>query len=986
LLEDFTGEHRILTNVYYIPMLKSNIISLGQLDENGCKVVIEGGVMTILDRLQRLLAKVKRSSNRLYVLNIAPALPECFLVRSKEEAWRWHARYGHVNFHALKSLSQKQMVHGLPIIEHEDRICDGCLIGKQQRKPFPAESNFRAEYPLELWHIDLCGPITPTMNGGKRYFMLIVDDCTRFMWQVLISSKAEAFESFKRIKAAAEMEKGCKLKAFRSDRDGEFTSNEFKGFCELNGIKHYLIAPYSPQQNGVVEWRNQTVVGMARSLLKSKSVPGEFWGEAVSTTIYLLNRAPTKSLVDKTPYEAYYNRKPRVEHLRIFGCIAHVKNVTPHLPKLADRSKPMVFIGYDLNTKGYRMFDPKTKQVVVTRDAVFDEEKKWDWTDSSATESKPAKDIFTVLYFPVAVSSDAAHQRIEEEMLYPNMASPQPGFYQSGEPKNTSTGSNRADGFGSGNAQTPVSFPVEQRASEFIHPEASEVGPRGKRDLNSLYDETIPIELDYSGLCLLGEEEPTSYEEARTDSAWRKAMEEEISSIQENATWRLVALPENQKPIGLKWVFKLKKDTQGRIIKHKARLVAKGYVQKRGIDFDKVFAPVARLETVRLLISIAAQKGWQVHHMDVKSAFLNGELEEDVYVLQPPGFEIKGEECKVLKLYKALYGLRQAPRAWNSKLDKSLKALGFERYLLEHAVYTRKEGNLTVGVYVDDLIITGGCIRDIDKFKSQMKGLFRMSDLGLLSYYLGIEVCQTPTRITLKQSGFAKKVLEKCGMKDCNSTQIFMEPRLKLNKDSLEPPVDVTLYRSIVGSLRYLLHTRPDLAFAVGMVSRFMEKPTLEHMAAVKHILRYVKGTLNFGFVYEKKEGDLELIGFSDSDLAGDNNDRKSTSGLIFFLGANPISWCSQKQKVVALSSCEAEYIAGCAAACQGVWLSRLLGELLKAEPKKVVLKVDNQSAIALTKNSVHHEKSKHIDTRFHYIRDCVKSGLVEVQHVRTED
>jgi Reverse transcriptase (RNA-dependent DNA polymerase) len=429
------------------------------------------------------------------------------------------------------------------------------------------------------------------------------------------------------------------------------------------------------------------------------------------------------------------------------------------------------------------------------------------------------------------------------------MASPQPGLYQPDESEKTPAGSNKADGFGSGTAQTPVPFSVEQRASEFMHSEASEVGPRGKRDLKSLYDKTIPIELDYSGLCLLGEEEPTSYEEARTDSAWRKAMEEEISSIQENATWRLVDLPENLKPIGLKWVFKLKKDTQGRIIKHKARLVAKGYVQKHVIDFDEVFALVARLETIRLLISVAAQKGWQVHHMDVKSAFLNGELEEDVYVLQPPGFEMKGEEHKVLKLYKALYGLRQAPRAWNSKLDKSLKALSFERCLLEHAVYTRKEGNLIVGVYVDDLIITGGSIRDIDKFKSQMKGLFSMSDLGLLSYYLGIEVCQTPTRTTLNQSGFAKKVLEKCGMKDCNSTQIPMEPRLKLNKDSLEPPVDVTLYRSIVGSLRYLLHTRPDLAFSVGMVSRFMEKPTMEHMAAVKHILRYVKGTLNFGCV-----------------------------------------------------------------------------------------------------------------------------------------
>jgi Reverse transcriptase (RNA-dependent DNA polymerase) len=248
--------------------------------------------------------------------------------------------------------------------------------------------------------------------------------------------------------------------------------------------------------------------------------------------------------------------------------------------------------------------------------------------------------------------------------------------------------------------------------------------------------------------------------------------------------------------VGLKWIYKLNKDTQDRIVKHKARLVAKGYVQRQGIYFDEVFAPVAQLETVRLLISIAAHGGWEVHHMDAKSAFLNGDLKEEVYVIQPSRFKIKGEEHKVLKLYKVLYSLRQAPRAWNSKLDKSLRTLDFERCSLEHVVYMRNQGKgkLIVGVYVDDLIITGEYIQDIDKFKSQMKNLFSMSDLGLLSYYLGIEVCQNSQRITLNQSVYAKKVLDKCGMKDYNPTQILMEPRLKLSKESTNPSIDTTLY------------------------------------------------------------------------------------------------------------------------------------------------------------------------------------------------
>jgi transposase InsO family protein len=360
LLECSTGEHRLLTDVYYIPMLRRNIISLGQLDENGCQIVVEGGVMTIIDRTHKLLAKVGRSKNRLYTMHITPTLSECFLARSKEEARRWHARYGHVNFHALKDLSHK-MVHDLPMIAQEDHICDGCLIGKQHRNSFPAEVKYRAKFPLELWHVDLCGPINPATHGGKRYFMLIVDDCIRFMWQILIRDKNEAFEACKKVKVAAEMEKNCKLKALRTDRGGEFTSNEFRNYCEILGIKRYLTAPYSPQQNGVVERRNQMVVGMARSLLKSMGVPTEFWGEAVSTVVYLLNRAPTKSIIGKTPYEAYYDRKPSVIHLRVFGCVAHVKVVTPHFSKLTDRSKQMVFIGYDMNTKGYRVYDPATR-------------------------------------------------------------------------------------------------------------------------------------------------------------------------------------------------------------------------------------------------------------------------------------------------------------------------------------------------------------------------------------------------------------------------------------------------------------------------------------------------------------------------------------------------------------------------------------------------------------------------------------------------
>ncbi|KAJ0982162.1 hypothetical protein J5N97_010417 [Dioscorea zingiberensis] len=370
--------------------------------------------------------------------------------------------------------------------------------------------------------------------------------------------------------------------------------------------------------------------------------------------------------------------------------------------------------------------------------------------------------------------------------------------------------------------------------------------------------------------------------------------------------------------------------------------------------------------------------------MDVKSAFLNSELSEEVYVSQPPGFEDDERPQLVLKLKKALYGLRQAPRAWNYKLDKSLLSLGFERSPLEHAVYKKEHHGLVllVGVvYVDDLIVTGSAVCDIVKFKNQMKKLFSMSDLGLLSYYLGIEVKQTAHGVSLCQAGYATKILEQSGMKGCNPCQTPMENRLKLSKKSEGPAVDATMYRSIVGSLRYLVNTRPDIAYAVGIVSRFMESPTTQHLAAVKHILRYISGTLSFGCYYEKR-GSMEptLVGYCDSDLAGDVDDRRSTTGTVFFLGSSLITWLSQKQKIVALSSCEAEYIAATTAACQGIWIARLIADLLKKEPKKFELRIDNKSAISLCKNPVHHERSKHIDTRYHFVRECVEAGRMEVQ------
>jgi hypothetical protein len=395
---------------------------------------------------------------------------------------------------------------------------------------------------------------------------------------------------------------------------------------------------------------------------------------------------------------------------------------------------------------------------------------------------------------------------------------------------------------------------------------------------------------------------------------------------------------------------------------------------------------VARLDTIRLLLAMAANWGWEVHHLDVKTAFLNGELVEDVYVSQPEGYVVKGKENLVLKLTKALYGLKQAPRAWNVKLDSSLKKLRFNKCPSEPAVYTRGVGDnqLILGVYVDDLIVTGGNPAEIVAFKKQMTSEFDMSDMGLLSFYLGLEVEQKEDYIAIKQSGYARKVLAQFGMADCNSTKVPMDPGLKLDADKQGERVDATEYRRVIGCLRYLLHTRPDLSYAVGMTSRYMEKPTVKHMQAVKQILRYLKGTLGYGLVYAQERKDEVLTGYSDSDVGGDLVGRRSTAGMAFYLNESLITWNSHKEKTVALSSCETEFMAATEAAKQAIWLRRLLSELTRNQPKAVVMYVDNNSAIALMKNHVFHGKSKHIDIKYYFIRECVENGHVVVKRVST--
>ncbi|GJT98735.1 putative RNA-directed DNA polymerase [Tanacetum coccineum] len=980
------GELRKLDEVYYIPDLFSNIISLGQLAEGGDEIKIKDPFLWVHDTTGNLLVKVQRSPNRLYKIELEEVRTMCLSARISDPTWLWHVRMGHINFNSMKFMAEKKLIEGMPKLNIPPQPCEGCLVGKQTRNPFPTHTSYRAKKRLELIHGDLCGPVSPPTPSGNRYFMLLVDDYSRVMWVYLLKTKDEALQVFKNFRGKVEVETGEKMKVFRTDRGGEFLSNQFTTYCNETGLERHYTSPYSPQQNGVVERRNRTVLEMVRCNLKTMSMPDVLWGEAVTHSVYVLNRAHTKALKESTPYEMWTGRKPHVGHLRVFGCVAHMRVAKGHLKKLDERSMRLVHLGVEKGTKAYRLLDPNTGKIYVSRDVVFEEPQAWMWENSTKIKETPGMS-FTVEGFNL----DELYIDEDESEL----RTPQQGVGSPQSDSNWTENSQPIDSQPIDSHSSPQSIPVNPpgtpqspltpnssiASSSTASSSTGGGAPKRYRLLTDLYDETEEID---ELMMIRNDEEPVSYTEASKKREWVEAMDAELSSIEKNKTWNLVDLPKNRKAIGLKWVYKVKRDPSGKILKHKARIVAKGYVQKQGIDYDEVFAPVARIETVRVILALSGSNGWRVHHLDVKSAFLNGALEEEVYVSQPEGYVKRGEVNKVYKLSKALYGLKQAPRAWNACLDKYLKSLGFTRCAQEYSVYTKKEGEniLIIGVYVDDLLVTGNCHKSIQDFKKDMKAKFEMSDLGPLTYYLGIEVSQKETGITLKQEAYARSILSKTRMIDCNPTKSPMEHKLKLTKDGEGELVNPTEYRSIVGGLRYLTHTRPDISFAVGVVSRFMEKPTEQHLQAVKRILRYVKGTLDYGLTYTKGESKVTITGYSDSDLANDVNDRKSTGGMAFYVNGNLVTWASQKQRVVALSSCEAEFIAATMAACQGIWLRRLLTEVTRQWIPPVTLFVDNQSALELMKNPVFHGRSKHIDIRFHFIRECVENGEITVAHV----
>ncbi|KAE8681718.1 hypothetical protein F3Y22_tig00111310pilonHSYRG00060 [Hibiscus syriacus] len=481
--------------------------------------------------------------------------------------------------------------------------------------------------------------------------------------------------------------------------------------------------------------------------------------------------------------------------------------------------------------------------------------------------------------------------------------------------------------------------------------------------------------------------EPETFEEASKSYEWMTAMKEEIDALQQNQTWDIVPKIKDVKPISCKWVYKIKRRPDGSIERYKARLVARGFSQQYGLDYDETFSPVAKLTTVQVLLALAANKDWNLWQMDVKNAFLHGELDREIYMTQPMGFQSQDHLEYVCKLRKAFYGLKRAPRAWYGKIAEFLTKSGYSVTPADSSLFIKaNECKLAIVlVYVDDLIITGDDEAEILQTKENLSVRFQMKELGQLKHFLGLEVDRTHEGIFLCQQKYAKDLLKRFGMLECKSTSTPMEPNIKMCAHEGKDLEDATMYRQLVGSLIYLTLTRPDISYAVGVMSRYMQNPKKPHLEAVRRILRYVKNTIDYGLLYKKGE-DCKLVGYCDADYAGDHDTRRSTTGYVFKLGSGTISWYSKRQPTVSLSTTEAEYRAAAMAAQESTWLIQLMNNLHQPVDYAISLYCDNQSAIRLAGNHVFHARTKHVEVHYHFVREKVLQEEIEMRQIKTDE
>ncbi|PKU81996.1 Retrovirus-related Pol polyprotein from transposon TNT 1-94 [Dendrobium catenatum] len=953
----------VLSQIFHSPAFHYNLLSISQLTkDNNIAIIFNPSGFLFKDLMTHRTILQGPCREGLYPIRTPTALTHHALHSTKCISDLWHKRTGHPSQRTLHSISAANPHLNIKVLSQN---CHTCNKAKTHKLPFDS-SQHRSTFPLELLHSDVWGPAPIVSNSGFLYYVLFTDDYTRFTWLFPLKHKSEVTTVFKSFKIFVENSFSCKIKSLRTDGGGEYLNTAFTILLQQAGRSHQISCPYTPEQNGVAERKHRHLLETTRALLYTASISNSYWPDAILTANYLVNRMPSPNTDNKSPYELLFQQKPSYDHLRTFGCACFPLTPSQLRNKFQPKSKLCVFLGYSEKYKGYKCLDISNNKILLSRHVIFDENS----FPFLATQQGSIQEPSDTLPFQFLTPTSVVQKQNASNITHPEGLRLQPTPMQTTLPMPTSTEDVSS-------RQLSVSAPSHIKSTNHQMITRSKTGSlKPVTRLNLLHDSSsnsIPIT-------------PSSYTEASKHAEWRKAMADEFLALQIQGTWSLVPRPSNSSILGCKWTYRTKFHADGSLDKHKARLVALGNHQEFGLDYTETFSPVAKLPTIRILLAIALQNNWPVKQMDVSNAFLHGSLSETVYMSQPQGFEDTTNPDYVCLLNKAIYGLKQAPRLWYNTFTSFLVSIGFTHSKSDPSLLMLHKDKITVYllVYVDDILITGNNAGEINNVIKLLNDRFAMKPLSKATSFLGLQITKHNDVYFISQAPYAQSILQIAQLTRCNP--VSNPTCTKMPKEFPPDPflTEPSMYRRLTGSLQYLCLTRLDIAYSVNLISQHMHQPLPEHAFLLKRLLRYIKGTIDYGIPISKS--DFSLTSFSDADWAGDPISRKSTSGYCSFLGKSLISWTVKKQTTVARSSTESEYRSLAALTADIIWLGRLLLDFGILQDKPTEIFCDNTSAIALANNPVFHARTKHIEIDHRFLRDHIQQQHISILPISTID
>ncbi|GJP37861.1 hypothetical protein CLOM_g22265 [Closterium sp. NIES-68] len=944
---------------------------------------------------------------------------------SGQASWEtWHRRLAHVAVSTLEVMAREQSVQGLRLHggNADSRDCEVCMQSKFARFPFHRVDG-SAKAPLEVVHMDLVGPMRTEGIGGALYFLTLVDDWSRFTWVRPLSKKSDAAAAIKEDwLPMVERQSQRLVKVLRSDRGGEFLGADFNAWLKKNGIRHQLTCPGTPQQNGIAERANRTIGEAAKALLRDAGLPYKFWPEAVRQVVTVKNRVLMYVGEQHwVPYERWLGKKPLVDMLRVWGCMGLVMVPKEQRHKLEVAAVWAVHLGMAPDSKGWLMWDPRSKKTIVSRDVKFVENVMYnDWQQQqqvqiglrlqelqrSAVEEvqphlddRPGSELTSDHSGGVEQPTvgDEPEEGLEDESTRVDspsvpMTSPPARVIKRSAQRGAST-------------QMQQSTTREKRAA--APPSRLGYSRLGGPKQGAMAVQADESDDEESAFCFFTTlpSDPATLHEAWTGplkAKWKPSTDEEFNSLIENETWDLVNLPKGRRAIGNKWVFRTKTGADGEVERYKSRLVAKGFEQKEKEDYKEVFAPVAKTGTLKTLLAIAAVKGWSVKQMDIITAFLNGVVVEDIYMEQPVGYE--DGTGRVCKLKKAIYGLKQAPRCWYEKLAEVLLAGGFNTSQADHSLFLLGEGEqqLCLLIYVDDILLFSPSMEQIERTQKLLMDSFKCKMLGDVHYYLGLQIERDVEKRWLKmhQHKYISGVVQRYGILEGRTVRTPLPADFKLRKATEDDVVleeeEMKEYHSLIGSVMYAaVQTRLDASFGVGQLARVVQQPTAEHLEVARRMVRYLGSTTSAGVQFSMagqlkqpeaegvKPGSLKLTCFTDATWASEDEDCSSIGGFVCMIGGGPVSWRSKKQSEIAQSSAKAEYMALYHGIKEIVSLRKLLEDIGEKQDGPTPLFTNSKGAIGMATNPILNGLNKHMKIKWHWVWQMVKEGVVELHHVK---